>query len=114
MTRARAFYKDTLRLPHLFDAGPSLAVVECGCVRLMLAPPEGEVRGTPVIYLLVTGIEETTDALTRRGVRFFQGPHMIARMPDHVMWLTEFRDSEDNVLALIDGRDTGRICIVGS
>ena len=104
MTRARAFYKDTLRLPHLFDAGPSLSFFDCGGVRLMLAPPEGEVRGTPVIYFLVTGIEETTEALTRRGVRFFQGPHMIARMPDHELWLAEFRDSENNVLALMEER----------
>src|SRR5256885_4008815 len=47
MARARAFYKETLRLPHLFDAGPSLSFFDCGGVRLMLAPPEGEVRGTP-------------------------------------------------------------------
>ena len=49
MARARAFYKETLRLPHLFDAGPSLSFFDCGGVRLMLAPPEREVRGTRAI-----------------------------------------------------------------
>jgi len=104
MARARAFYKDTLRLPHLFDAGPSLAFFDCGGVRLMLSPPEGEVRGTPVLYFLVTGIEETADALTGRGVTFVNRPHVIARMPDHELWLAEFRDSENNVLALMEER----------
>ena len=104
MARARAFYKETLRLPHLFDAGPSLSFFDCAGVRLMLAPPEGEVRGTPAIYFLVTGIEETTEALTGRGVTFLRGPHMIARMPDHELWLAEFRDSENNVLALMEER----------
>jgi len=70
----------------------------------MLSPPEGEVRGTPVLYFLVTGIEETTDALTGRGVTFVNRPHVIARMPDHELWLAEFRDSENNVLALMEER----------
>jgi methylmalonyl-CoA/ethylmalonyl-CoA epimerase len=104
VARARAFYKDTLRLPHLFDAGPSLTFFDCGGVRLMLSPPEGDVRGTPVLYFLVTGIEETADALTRRGVTFVNRPHVIARLPDHELWLAEFRDSEDNVLALLEER----------
>ena len=104
VARARSFYKDVLRLPHLFDAGPSLSFFDCGGVRLMLAPPEGAVRGTPVLYFLVTGIEETTAALKDRGVTFLQGPHVIARMPDHELWLAEFRDSENNVLALMEER----------
>jgi len=104
VARARSFYKDVLRLPHLFDAGPSLSFFDCGGVRLMLAPPEGEVRGTPALYFLVTGIEETTQALKDRGVTFLQGPHVIARMPDHELWLAEFRDSENNVLALMEER----------
>ncbi len=27
---------------------------------------------------------------------------MIARMPDHELWLAEFRDSEENVMALME------------
>jgi methylmalonyl-CoA/ethylmalonyl-CoA epimerase len=104
VARARAFYKDTLRLPHLFDAGPSLSFFDCGGVRLMLSAPEAEVRGTPAIYFLVSGIDETAEALTRRGVTFLRGPHVIARMPDHELWLAEFRDSEGNLLALMEER----------
>jgi methylmalonyl-CoA/ethylmalonyl-CoA epimerase len=35
-------------------------------------------------------------------VRFVGEPHMIARMPDHELWLAEFRDSENNVMALME------------
>jgi methylmalonyl-CoA/ethylmalonyl-CoA epimerase len=39
-----------------------------------------------------------------KGVRFIGEPHMIAKMPDHELWLAEFRDSENNVLALMEER----------
>ncbi|MGA8492021.1 MAG: VOC family protein [Terriglobales bacterium] len=35
------------------------------------------------------------------GVRFEDEPHMIAKMPDHDLWMTFFRDSEQNLLALM-------------
>ena len=36
-----------------------------------------------------------------KNVRFEDEPHMIARMPDHDLWMTFFRDTEDNLLALM-------------
>ena len=38
----------------------------------------------------------------RRGVRFSAEPHMIARMPDHELCPAESRDSEENVMALME------------
>ena len=35
------------------------------------------------------------------GVRFEDEPHVIAKMPDHDLWMTFFRDSEQNLLALM-------------
>jgi methylmalonyl-CoA/ethylmalonyl-CoA epimerase len=29
---------------------------------------------------------------------------MVAKMPDHELWLAEFRDSEGNILALMEER----------
>jgi methylmalonyl-CoA/ethylmalonyl-CoA epimerase len=43
-------------------------------------------------------------ALKEKGAAFVDEPHMIARMPDHELWLAEFRDSENNVLALMEER----------
>ena len=104
VARARAFYKDTLGVPHLFDAGPTLSFFDCGGTRLMLSPAEGEVRGTSVLYFFVSDIEETKGELAGKGVGFVGEPHMIAKMPDHELWLAEFRDSEGNVMALMEER----------
>jgi methylmalonyl-CoA/ethylmalonyl-CoA epimerase len=100
--RARAFYRDTLGLKHLFDAGPSLSFFESGGTRLMLSLAEGEARGTSALYFFVKNIEQVGRQLEGRGVRFFGQPHLVARMPDHELWLAEFRDSEDNVMALME------------
>ena len=104
VARARDFYRDVVGLPHLFDAGPQLSFFDCGGVRLMLSPAEGEATGTSVIYYLVNDIAASTDALRAKGASFVGEPHMIARMPDHELWLAEFRDSENNVVALMEER----------
>jgi methylmalonyl-CoA/ethylmalonyl-CoA epimerase len=36
-----------------------------------------------------------------QGVEFEDEPHVIAHMPDHDLWMTFFRDSEQNLLALM-------------
>ena len=57
--------------------------------------------GNSIIYYAVDDIMAAHEALAGRGVRFVGVPHLIARLPDHDLWLAEFRDSEDNVLALM-------------
>ena len=100
--RATAFYRDVLGVPFLFAAGPNLTFFDAGGTRLMLANAEPEVAGTSMLYFLVTGIEETQRALVAKGVTFIGEPHMIAKMPDHDLWLAEFRDSEGNGMALME------------
>jgi methylmalonyl-CoA/ethylmalonyl-CoA epimerase len=39
--------------------------------------------------------------MKQSGVRFEDEPHLIATMPDHDLWMTFFRDSEDNLMALM-------------
>ena len=89
---------------HLFDAGPELAFFDCGGTRLMLGRAEAEASGTSVLYFFVTDIEATVREAQAKGVQFIGEPHMIARMPDHELWLAEFRDSEENVMALMEER----------
>ena len=100
--RATAFYRDALGLPFLFSSPPGLAFFDCGGVRLMLSTAEGEPTGTSALYYLVEDIQATRDSLAAKGVTFVGEPHMIARMPDHELWLAEFRDSENNVMALME------------
>jgi methylmalonyl-CoA/ethylmalonyl-CoA epimerase len=104
VARATAFYRDVLGLRFLFSAGPELSFFECGEVRLMLSPAEGEATGTSVLYFFVSDIASAARELAAKGAPSVGEPHMIARMPDHELWLAEFRDSEGNVLALMEER----------
>ena len=101
--RATAFYRDTLGLPFLFAAGPALAFFDCGGVRLMLSSDnEGHDNLASMLYYLVTDIEGTQSDLETKGVSFVEKPHMIAKMPDHELWLSAFKDSEGNLLGLME------------
>ncbi len=99
--RAKAYYRDVLGLPYLFDAPPGLSFLQCGSIRLMLARAEGDAGGTSTLYFLVSDIEHTAQRLNDRGAKIGP-PHFIAKMPDHELWLAEFRDSEGNVMALME------------
>jgi methylmalonyl-CoA/ethylmalonyl-CoA epimerase len=99
--RAVGFYRDTLGLKLLFQAPPGLAFLDCGGVRMMLSRPEGTEAGTSIIYYVVDDIHRTHAALAARGVHFVGQPRVVARMPDHDLWLAECHDTEDNTLALM-------------
>ncbi|MGE5231046.1 MAG: VOC family protein [Deltaproteobacteria bacterium] len=103
LDRAVRFYRDTLGLALLFQAPPALAFFDCGGVRLMLTPPEGPEQGggTSVLYYVVEDIAGAHAALAARGVEFLNPPRVIARMPDHDLWMAAFRDSEGNLLELM-------------
>jgi methylmalonyl-CoA/ethylmalonyl-CoA epimerase len=101
LDRAVQFYRDTMGLRFLFQAPPGLAFFDCGGVRLMLSRPEGAASAASIIYYTVDDIQQAYTTLSTRGAHFVGIPHMIARMPDHDLWLAECRDSEDNVLALM-------------
>jgi predicted enzyme related to lactoylglutathione lyase len=101
INRATTFYRDVLGLPHLFSAG-QLTFFDCGGIRLMLSLPEPDFdHPGSVIYFKVDDIEARHSELKTRGVEFIGPPHLIARMPDHELWMAFFRDSEGNTLALM-------------
>ena len=101
--RSVAFYRDAVGLAFLFAAPPSLAFFDMGGVRLMLAPPEGEFRAGigSVLYLKVADIDAAYAEMSARGVPFPLPPAFLAAMPDHDLWLAEFRDPDGNPLALM-------------
>ena len=101
--RAVAFYKDTLGMKHLFTVPGRMAFFDCGGIRLMLAIPERADLDHPssILYFKVQNMEEAHEILESRGVHFETKPMLVAPMATHDLWLAEFRDSENNVLALI-------------
>ena len=102
--RAVAYYRDVLGLKLLFEVPPKMAFFLCGSVRLMLSLPEGAEYDHPgsILYYKVTDIEGTAATLKTRGVVFHGEPHLIAKMPDHELWMGFFKDSEGNTLALME------------
>lgn len=104
-----AFYRDTLGLTFLFAPSPTLAFLDLGGVRLMLAAPEGDFTpGTSsVLYLLVEDIVEAHATYLSRGVSFIDTPHLVAPMPDHDLWMCFFRDPDSHMLALMCLRAKG-------
>lgn len=99
---AVTFYRDALGLEFLFDAG-HMAFFRCGSVRLMLAVPENASVDHPssIVYFRVGDIESSYRELSGRGVSFDEEPQLIARMPDHDLWMAFFRDPDDNLLGLM-------------
>ncbi|MGE0042332.1 MAG: VOC family protein [Vicinamibacterales bacterium] len=102
LARATSFYRDTLGIPHLFTAG-TMAFFDCGPVRLLVGladRPEFEPPGS-VLYFRTPDIAAAHADLAAKGVAFEAEPHLVARMPDHELWLAFFRDTEGNLLALM-------------
>lgn len=110
VARARGFYGDVLGLRHLFDAGPNLSFFDCGGVRLMLTTVENDEQASmsSMLYYFVRGIEDVCRDLAGKGVEFPEAPHLIARLPDREVWLAAFRDSEGNMLGIMEERSSDR------
>ena len=107
--RAINFYRDILGLQFLFRAG-NLAFFDCGGVRLMLDKPEDPQFDHPgsILYFFVDDIQASFATLREKKVTVVGEPHMIARLADREVWLAHFRDSEDNLHALMSEVPVGR------
>ena len=103
LPRAVAFYRDVLGLPFLFEAPPKLAFFDCAGVRLMLSEPEKPEFDHPasIIYYRVMNMQETVAVLKSRGAAFESEPHLIAKMPNHDLWMAFLRDPERNLIGLM-------------
>ncbi len=96
------FYQNVLGMEFLFQV-PSMAFFDCGGIRILLAIPEDSASDHPssIIYFKVDDIHSATDALRDRGVAFSETPALIAEMPDHDLWMSFFKDPDENTLALM-------------
>ena len=101
--RAIAFYRDVLGMRFLFKAPPGLGFFDCNGVRLLLdAPAKSQSENySSIIYYKVSDLQAAFDTLSARGVSFEQKPELVAKMPDHELWMAFFRDPDSNLLALM-------------
>jgi methylmalonyl-CoA/ethylmalonyl-CoA epimerase len=100
--RATRFYQESLGLPFLFSAG-GLVFFQCGQTRLMLSVPEKPEFDHPgsILYFNVADLNGQFQRMKSQGVEFVDEPHLIAKMPDHELWMAFFKDGEGNTLALM-------------
>jgi methylmalonyl-CoA/ethylmalonyl-CoA epimerase len=103
--RATAFYRDVLELKFLMG-GPGMAFFDCGGVRLYLAAGQGggQPGGNSMIYFRTPDIDKQASTLKERNVDIHQKPHVIAALPSQDLWLMWIRDSEENLLGIIEER----------
>ena len=103
--RATAFYRDVLGLPLLMTA-TNMAFFNCGGVRLYLdaAKGSGHADSNSFIYFRTPDIDALLADANSKNVSIHQEPQIIARMPDHDLWLMWIKDSEDNLLGIMEER----------
>lgn len=104
LDRAVGFYRDRLGVRYLFTAPPGMAFFDCGGIRLLLGLPQHDDPGRPgaILYFRVNAIEDVHRTLLDKGVAFNTAPHLVARLPDHELWLAFFEDPDGNTLALME------------
>ena len=103
LDKAIAFYRDVLGMEFLFKAPPGLGFFNCNGVRLLLdAPAKNDSPNySSIIYYKVPDIQSAFNSLSDRGVKFEEKPNLVAKMPDHDLWMAFFRDPDNNILALM-------------
>ncbi len=106
VAKATAFYRDVLGLKFLFAAGPNLAFLLAGGVRIMLTTPQGhgEVGKNSVLYFKVAGLTEVHAGIVARGAVNERAPQLAAKMPDHELWMAFVRDPDGNLVGLMEER----------
>jgi methylmalonyl-CoA/ethylmalonyl-CoA epimerase len=111
LARAEAFYRDVLgaRFVARYDP-PGLVFFDLGGVRLLLE------HGAPtsLLYLRVGDIDATWAGLIQAGVTTESEPHVIHKdevgefgPPGNEEWMAFFRDSEGNLVGLVEQRLPG-------
>jgi catechol 2,3-dioxygenase-like lactoylglutathione lyase family enzyme len=104
VAKATAFYRDVLGLKFLFPAGPNLAFLAAGNVRIMLTTPQGhgEVGKNSVLYFKVTELVGAHAEIVARGAMNERDPQLAAKMPDHELWIGFVRDPDGNLVGLME------------
>lgn len=69
----------------------------------MLTVPEGtfESGRNSIVYFKVADVAATHAAIVARGARNEHEPRLIAKMPDHDLWMAFVRDPDGNMIGMM-------------
>jgi methylmalonyl-CoA/ethylmalonyl-CoA epimerase len=103
---ALAFYRDILGLRFLFSPDPQLAFLAAGPVRIMLTTPRGHgsAGANSILYFRVSDVAAAHAAMVMKGATNEHDPQLIAKMPDHELWIGFLRDPDGNLVGLMEER----------
>jgi catechol 2,3-dioxygenase-like lactoylglutathione lyase family enzyme len=103
LDRARIFYRDTLGLPLMFEAGPML-FFDIGGQRLMVGlaeTPEQSVGGGTYFYFDAPDLPALVLALKAKGVELIGNTETLQRTDTHELKLQFFKDPDGNQIGLM-------------
>ncbi len=103
LDRARIFYRDTLGLPLMFEAG-SMLFFDIGGMRLMVGLAEkadNPIAGGTHIYFDAPDLPALVDALKAKGVGLVGNTETLQRTDTHELKLQFFRDPDGNEIGLM-------------
>ena len=99
---SETWYRDVLRLPHLFTAG-GFSFFDLGGARLYLFQADSDpLPAESILYFKVADIQAAHAALSARGIEFINAPHLIHRHGDGTEeWMAFFKAPEGRPLAIM-------------
>ena len=103
LDRARIFYRDTLGLPLMFEAGPML-FFDIGGQRLMVGlaeQPDKPVGSGTYLYFDAPDLPELVPALKAKGVELVGNTETLQRTDTHELKLQFFKDPDGNEIGLM-------------
>ncbi|HSY66334.1 MAG TPA: hypothetical protein VK829_17195 [Terriglobales bacterium] len=89
-----------LNIKLAFALGPGIEAAESAREATLPERPEFD-QPASILDFRVPDIQAAHARLVERNTKIEGEPHIVARMPDHDLWLAEFRDSEGNIMALM-------------
>ena len=105
LTRAVAFYRDTLGLKLLFEV-PGMAFFDVGGTRLMLGENRlsAPLQNNTYVYFDAGDWSATEAALEARGLKFDRPADIVQRAEGKEHAIRFFRDPDGNALAIMGWR----------
>jgi catechol 2,3-dioxygenase-like lactoylglutathione lyase family enzyme len=102
LDRSRAFYRDTLGLPLLFEAG-NMLFFQLPALRLMIgtASRADQPIGGSIIYFDAPDVDELAASLESKGVRFTGPTQTLQRTPNGDLKLRTLYDPDGNAIGLM-------------